>query len=298
MFDAATFGVAVLSLLVAVVTLALGDKTSQRIRSAVAILFGIVSIVVCLFGSLSFLPIGGSPVTPGLQATSESQPQADVPTSSPPTANPVYSDTPSVSVTPNTDTPAPATPASTETQPGVGSTPLNTLSAQQLRDSAFSSYHQGEYALALEIFGKCKEAYPEYADCYHGLGMTYREIGDFANALTSHDRAVALNPRSYEYLLERGATYMRMSDMALASSDLRKCMELNPGFADCHNALAMSLREQGQLEDAMTEHNVAIGLRSDRADFFWERGITFQRMGDVASADIDFAQARALGIDR
>jgi len=158
-----------------------------------------------------------------------------------------------------------------------------------------ANYQSGRYYDAIIDFTTCVQLYPTFADCYNGLGMAYREVGDFQQSLPNHNKAIELNPR-YDFYFERGVTYHQLrSEYDKAIQDFKTCIEKNASFCNCYVRLGMAYRDKGDFTTALPYHNKAIELCPTRADFYWERGVTYQRMGNASLADIDFQKARQLG---
>ena len=79
---------------------------------------------------------------------------------------------------------------------------------------------------AITNFVACLERNSRFANAHLGLSEAYRNKGDFKTALTHHDEAIALNPRSAWFHRERGNTYQKMGEQELASADFAKAREL------------------------------------------------------------------------
>ena len=79
---------------------------------------------------------------------------------------------------------------------------------------------------AITNFVACLERNSRFANAHLGLGEAYRNKGDFKTALTHHDEAIALNPRSAWFHRERGNTYQKMGEQELASADFAQAREL------------------------------------------------------------------------
>lgn len=186
-------------------------------------------------------------------------------------------------------------PSSRSSIPSVGLEAAKQTPPSVSRDNGFLLYHSKQYVNARSQFEICVQAFPSYGDCHHGLAMTLRELGEFTLALSEHNQALKLSPNRYDYYLERGSTYMRMMDYQKALADYETCLKHNPNFADCHNTLGMVFREMADWENSLKHHETAIALNSRRGDFYWERGITYQRIGRNDLADLDFAKAKELG---
>lgn len=188
------------------------------------------------------------------------------------------------------------------TQAAIQPSPIPTQVPANFYFQRSTTFHQqGQYNDAIANFKTCIQLDPSFADCYNGLGMAYREIGDFTQALSNHDQAIAINPR-FDFYFERGVTYhkkgvtyQQKSDYDNAIFDFKVCVNKSSSFSNCYNRLGMAYRDIGDYSQALIYHNKAIDLSPTRGDFFWERGVTYQRMGNTAQADADFNKAHELG---
>ncbi len=167
-------------------------------------------------------------------------------------------------------------------------------------DKGISSLQSQQYKDTNIYLNTCIQINPSYADCYNALGMAYRDSGNFSQAILNHDKAIALTPY-YDYYYERGVTYhlksvrLHTAEYNMAIADFKSCVEKNPTYSNCINRLAMAYRDIGDYAQALPYHNQAIEISPTRADFYWERGITYQNMGDTEKANTDFQKARDLG---
>ena len=175
-----------------------------------------------------------------------------------------------------------------------------TSSTNHYFQAGLADYQSQRYDDAITNLNSCVQFNPSFSDCYNILGMAYRQKNDYGQAILNHDKAIALDPR-YDYYFERGVTYHQKSvftkpaEYDKAISDFKSCLELNPTFSNCLTRLGMVYRDSGDLAQALIYHNKAIELSPERADFYWERGITYQKMGDTEKANADFQKARDLG---
>jgi len=201
-----------------------------------------------------------------------------------------------------TDTPYPTYAPLPTLSPS--STPAPTIpptsSTNHYFQAGLADYQSQRYDDAITNLNSCVQFNPSFSDCYNILGMAYRQKNDYGQAILNHDKAIALDPR-YDYYFERGVTYHQKSvftkpaEYDKAISDFKLCLELNPTFSNCLTRLGMVYRDSGDLAQALIYHNKAIELSPERADFYWERGITYQKMGDTEKANADFQKARDLG---
>ncbi len=261
-----SFAVAALTLIVSVLAFVVGNKDNPGLRYGVGGLLLLAAFAFSIVGAFAFLgsdDLSTRPIPlPIVQPT-----QAE--------SKPVI-----VVVTPTTRQ---------STSP-----PASNQAPNAYRDEGFKYHQSGQYDKAIATFKICIEAYPSYGDCYNGLGMASREIGDFQQALPNHDKAIAISPR-FDFYFERGVTYHQEAEYDKAILDLTICLEKNPGFGNCFVRLGMAYRDIGKFQQALIYHHKGIELSPDRADFYWERGVTYERMGNSAQAESDKKKARELG---
>jgi tetratricopeptide (TPR) repeat protein len=149
-----------------------------------------------------------------------------------------------------------------------------------------------DFIRAVQAFEFCLRLYPESAQAHGGLGVAWRDRGDFVRALTSHDRAVELEPARPGLRWERSVTRMRAGDAGGAIRDCQSVVGQNPEFADAHNTMAMAYRTRRNYTEALKHHDRAIELNPDREDFWRERSVTHQANGDQQKSAEDAARAR------
>src|SRR5262249_50646015 len=82
------------------------------------------------------------------------------------------------------------------------------------------------------------ERNPEDAVTYHLRAHTHEFLGQWAQALTDHSRAIQLAPQYLDYLVCRGRAYLRTGQAGRAEEDFRKAGPLKPDQA---NALAFEV---------------------------------------------------------
>lgn len=123
-----------------------------------------------------------------------------------------------------------------------------------------TDHQSGRYYEAIADFSTCVQLYPAFADCYNGLRMAYREIGDFQQSLLNHNKAIELNPR-YDLYFERGVTYHQLrSEYDKAIQDFETCIVKNPSFCNCYVRMGMAYRDKGDFATALPYHNSSCHL--------------------------------------
>lgn len=86
--------------------------------------------------------------------------------------------------------------------------------------------------LAVDQMKEQVAAYPKDAREWMELSYAYRTGGDYADALTAVQSAIALSPKKEEFYLEAGTIEWNLNDLAAAQKDFNTAYTLGPSFSD------------------------------------------------------------------
>jgi tetratricopeptide (TPR) repeat protein len=97
-------------------------------------------------------------------------------------------------------------------------------------------------------------------------------------------------------LYNQGVDLMHGKNFAAAQIKFEQALRQNPDFAEAHNNLGFTLREQGpqNYSKAMGHYNKAIQLKPNMAETYEYRGVLFAKMGRKADAERDLATLKRL----
>jgi eukaryotic-like serine/threonine-protein kinase len=114
----------------------------------------------------------------------------------------------------------------------------------------YYDYVAGDYAKALEQFGKGTQADPNNADLLSGAALSEQSLGRWENALDYLKRAEILDPRSSIGItrLSRTQLWLRRHDEAIATAD--RAILLEPATFAIHQGKVMALIGKGDLAGA------------------------------------------------
>jgi tetratricopeptide (TPR) repeat protein len=97
-------------------------------------------------------------------------------------------------------------------------------------------------------------------------GQNAQERGELASAVRFYTTAIAADASLFQAYYQRAVAQMELGRLAEAEADLRKVIELQPGFARAHRALGQILLDRGMTDDAKRELARAIELDAKLRD--------------------------------
>ena len=94
----------------------------------------------------------------------------------------------------------------------------------------------------------------------------------------------------------QGVDLMQAKNFAAAQIKFEQAIRDNPNFAEAHNNLGFTLRQQGpqNFSKALEHYNKAIQLKPSMAETYEYRGVLFAKMGKKADAEKDLATLKKL----
>jgi tetratricopeptide (TPR) repeat protein len=94
----------------------------------------------------------------------------------------------------------------------------------------------------------------------------------------------------------QGVDLMHAKKFAAAQIKFEQAIRDNPNFAEAHNNLGFTLRQQGpqNYSKALEHYSMAIQLKPNMAETYEYRGVLFAKMGRRADAEKDLATLKKL----
>jgi Tfp pilus assembly protein PilF len=129
---------------------------------------------------------------------------------------------------------------------------------------------------------------------YYNLGMSYDKMGQYNKALEQYDKAIALNPASYETYSIRGYVLFEMGQFDKALEDYDRAIALNPSYFEAYNNRGIAFDEMGQYINAMKDFEKAIALNPSHFEAYYNFGTTYGKTSQFDKAVEAFNRAIAL----
>jgi arylsulfatase A-like enzyme/Flp pilus assembly protein TadD len=153
----------------------------------------------------------------------------------------------------------------------------------------------GQYAQAVEWFGKYLELVPTSAYAHHWVAICQLRRGERDEALREAAAALAIDPRFSDARVLRGGILASRGDYAGAIAELQTAVKTDPAKPVLRLDLAKVLAEAGRLDEARAEYEAALKVQPDYAPALVGFGVLLARLGDAPGAER--ALRRALELD-
>ena len=151
---------------------------------------------------------------------------------------------------------------------------------------------------ALRVLGRPAEARASYIEAIRidptrgqaasGLGLTALQENSRDEALDWLRKAVALEPRSVEFLRYLAEAASDRKLYAEVQACCERILEIDPDHGIAHNALGFILHEAGRHEDARQRYQTAIRLEPDLAVAYHNLGVLEEELGNLTEAEAHF----------
>lgn len=100
-------------------------------------------------------------------------------------------------------------------------------------------------------------------------------------------------PEQYRdrFYLNRGVTYYNLGRFAEAEMDFQAALDINPRYATVYHSWGMLDYEMARFEDAVDKFTKAVEFGDERAILFFNLGMSYKRLGDMVNACYNFNEA-------
>ena len=153
-------------------------------------------------------------------------------------------------------------------------------------------YLLGQKERAIQDYDKAIQFNPYDEKYYDTRGNAYNELGQYERAIQDFNKAIELNPNLAQAYYNRGNAYVYLDQYERAIRDFNKVIEL-PDFAGGYNFRGLAYDYLGdfeheksnydkageQYEHAIINYEKAIQLNPNNADYYYNRGNTYFKLG-------------------
>jgi tetratricopeptide (TPR) repeat protein len=140
---------------------------------------------------------------------------------------------------------------------------------------------------------------PNKARPHNNLGVSYRDVGQFAQAINEFEQALNVDP-GFEPEKDHyniAVCYLIQGENDKAAAELEEAIKIKPDFLGAHSNLGAAYMKLGKYEQAAAEFQQAIALKPDFAEAHYNLGIIYQQLGQNEQAKAEFEEAVRLKPD-
>ena len=150
-----------------------------------------------------------------------------------------------------------------------------------------------EYDLAYGYFTDALDLNPDDPDLLTDRGVSYWYAGLLERAISDFDRSLELRPRWPDTLNNRGQVLAEAGRFAAAVTDLQAAIQeaADVSMAYAHNGLGLAYGGLGKFEQALREFDISLRQAPGNAWAYFNRALTYERMGQGKKAITDFKKA-------
>ncbi|NQY67211.1 MAG: tetratricopeptide repeat protein [Flavobacteriales bacterium] len=146
----------------------------------------------------------------------------------------------------------------------------------------------------ISFLEKAVAIYPNYADAYSQIGLTYYRMDDYDKAKEKYLKALEFNSKKPLTYSNLGAIYFNRQQYKEAQEMFEKAIYFDPRFADGYLNLGSVYGTIGENVKSVAAFNKGIEYAPNNASLWHFAAITYQNMGDMENAQKYMARAKQL----
>ena len=177
----------------------------------------------------------------------------------------------------------------------VGSQALQTAAEAE---AAFllgnEQFSQGDFDEALTSHDRALALDENDANAWEGRGVALGRLGRYEEAVASFDRALALDPQGASAWENRGVALSRLNQLEEAIASFDEALVLDPQEANAWEGRGVALDSLGRHEEAVASHDRALALNENDTNAWYNRGNALDNLGRDKEAVASYDRALAL----
>ena len=154
----------------------------------------------------------------------------------------------------------------------------------------------GEQEKAKNAFQTAVENDPELVDAWIMLGQLFENEGN-PDALVYYENALRVAPQSIEALHAKAFYYQNHDNIPKALEIYREISIIDPSYPDAYLNSGLLYLEMDSLASAHENFNIMVKTAITNPIGYFYRAYTFEQMGELKKARIDYEQALKLAPD-
>lgn len=166
------------------------------------------------------------------------------------------------------------------------------LDAYSFLRAGMANERTGDYAGAVRSYQRGLAVQPENAELLNSLGFALFQQGKSQEAIAALEKAVAVDPKHMKAHNNLALAAIDLDELELAEAHYRESLAIEPQPA-IYNDLGFVLERQGLTEDAVLQYRKALELDATSASAHHNLAASLLQTGDLAEAEDHFRAALA-----
>lgn len=167
---------------------------------------------------------------------------------------------------------------------------------------AMAQANRGNLAQAIEDYSQVITLDPKNYLAYNNRGLLYIDKQSPSKAVNDFEKALTINPQYAQTYYNRALLFANDKNFAAAQQDLTQALSLREQADGAFEVkiryrLAMTLYNQNNYQDALTQLNTAIKLSAKDARLYTLRASVHDQLGNKQQAFDDRAKAQELNLN-
>ena len=155
-------------------------------------------------------------------------------------------------------------------------------------DRGIEKYRLGQNAEAIDEHSRAIIIDPQATDAYVGRGAAKYNLGQYQEAIDDYNCAITLNPQAAEAYVGRGTAKYNLGQHREAIDDYNRAITLNPQAAFAYYNRGFAKHSLGQYQAAIDDYNCVIIINPQDIDAYFRRGAAKHRLGQHQAAIDDY----------
>ena len=143
---------------------------------------------------------------------------------------------------------------------------------------AFTAMDKKDWHTAIAAFKKLIAIRPDDAGAYFNMGITYRELGEYAEAIAAYKKAIAIKPDDPRAYYNMGYAYHYFGKYAEAVAAYKKAIAIKPDDPRAYNNMGVAYDYLGKYAEAIAAYKKAIAIKPDFADAYYNMGLVYEKL--------------------
>ena len=171
---------------------------------------------------------------------------------------------------------------------------LDFSAARSLEGRVWEQISKNNIKQAIADCKQLNREHPDFASGWHTASQLAMKLMNAPLALTAIERALSIEPKNTEWLLQKGSCLVRLQQMEELKSLVEHLSSHTMKSAYESSAMGMLLTQLGQREEAVQHYEKAAALDPNEAKHYYNIGCLLRTLGDFESAEQNLDHAISL----